>query len=363
MVSINQTLQFLQEFYRQMEEDRAERRKTERFDANRFNPFRFFSTNENALSAVLAFLLNPNESHGQGDLLLNAFLKMLNLHEFLGYQTVEVTTEKILRNNRRHDVVLVGKIGQEIKWILSIENKLQGADDQHGQMGDYLTDLQTFRTPSVPYCLIYLPAFERMPSEKSIPTAHWQKEMKGNKAKVLHAESLIKWLDEAPIFAEKIKQFTAYFQDFLREEIMGSNVENNELELVTDIIKNPQHLEAALNVIAAQNTLYNQLIEELKRQLQEKCDAAFPMLKNKGWVIDEAKSYTELYMYLRYGLTLNEIVELGVGIEFGKRYFHNCYYGAFAPDDAPWENIDKVQSRLVELVNLKQYKQSATWNA
>ena len=87
------------------------------------------------------------------------------------------------------------------------------------------------------------------------------------------------------------------------------------------------------------------------------------MLKNKGWVIDEAKSYTELYMYLGYGLTLNEIVELGVGIEFGKRYFHNCYYGAFAPDDAPWENIDKVQSRLVELVNLKQYKQSATWNA
>ena len=56
-----------------IENFRLQREKNELYDSNRFNPFQFLQTDEMGLSKILAFLLDPMETHGQGDLFLNSF--------------------------------------------------------------------------------------------------------------------------------------------------------------------------------------------------------------------------------------------------------------------------------------------------
>lgn len=72
---IQQSLTLLRELYKKDQEWLAEQKKSEIYNANRFNPFRFLRKDELGLSGILAFFLNPKDTHGQGDIFLNSFLK------------------------------------------------------------------------------------------------------------------------------------------------------------------------------------------------------------------------------------------------------------------------------------------------
>ena len=96
LLSINQVI----------EKFRLQREKTELHDSNRFNPFRFMYTNEIGLSKILAFLLDPKETHGQGGLFLNSFLKYIGKNDFFTYDGIKVSVEKKTNENRRHDIFI-----------------------------------------------------------------------------------------------------------------------------------------------------------------------------------------------------------------------------------------------------------------
>ena len=148
LLSINQVI----------ENFRLQREKTELYDSNRFNPFRFMYTNEIGLSKILAFLLDPKETHGQGDLFLNSFLKYIGKNDFLAYDGIKVSVEKKTNENRRHDIFIEGFFNHGRRWIISIENKLRFATDQDNQLEGYRDYLERCR--EVEYCLIYLPVFK-----------------------------------------------------------------------------------------------------------------------------------------------------------------------------------------------------------
>ena len=78
--NINQIVDSLISINQVIENFRLQREKNELYDSNRFNPFQFLRTDEMGLSKILAFLLEPKETHGQGDLFLNSFLKFINKH-------------------------------------------------------------------------------------------------------------------------------------------------------------------------------------------------------------------------------------------------------------------------------------------
>ncbi len=331
MATIQQSLEFLQTIYQDLEKHRAIARKNELRDANRFNPFRFFTTDENGLSAILAFLLNPNETHGQGDLLLNAFLKKMRLHSFLGYETVRVSLEKNTQHGRRrHDILIEGFINQKCVWVLSIENKLRDASDQNNQINDYLKDLEKYTQP---HCLIYLPSFYREPSEQSISQTEFEKHIQQNTLKILDADGLMDWLENATIFAPKISQFTEFLIQFLKEDIMGETTESNAL--VEQIVANPNHLDAALQVIAAEQQIREHLWHQLQEQLGEKCRAHYPKMVKEGWVTCSLFQPSSRYMWLGWVIQIGTS-ETGIGIEFDGTYYHNCKYGTW---------IDKKQYR------------------
>ena len=82
-------------------------------------------TDEMGLSKILAFLLDPKEAHGQGDLFLNSFLKFINKTPvFRSYEKVNIYLEKPTNRNRRHDIFIEGVLDNKRVWAISIENKI-----------------------------------------------------------------------------------------------------------------------------------------------------------------------------------------------------------------------------------------------
>ncbi|MCF7522111.1 PD-(D/E)XK nuclease family protein [Neisseria sp. ZJ106] len=303
-----------------------QRDKTALYDANRFNPFRFMRTDENGLSAILAFLLDPNQTHGQQDLFLNAFLKYLNLTQFLAYDSVSVFTEKTVLTKRRHDIFIEGYINQKLVWVISIENKLRDAVDQPNQLTDYLDDL---KSKNDLFFLIYLPKSNTAPDKSSISETEWQGLIDRNQGKSLSIQHLIEWLDRTPIVAPKIRQFCDDFKDFLKEDIMNTPEDSNQL--VQEIIKDKELLYTSLIIAQSTKELYQQLINQLEQKLKEKIKTDYPSLTQAGWEL-----YTKSYFNKEINFNLyfdkdksKQGKSWGISIGFDKTWFNQAFYGIY----------------------------------
>ena len=352
--NINQIVDSLISINQVIENFRLQREKNELYDSNRFNPFQFLQTDEMGLSKILAFLLDPTETHGQGDLFLNSFLKFINKHQFLAYQKVNIYLEKITKEendeitneitnettnkNGRHDIFIEGLLGNKIAWVISIENKLQGAIDQPKQMHTYDKDLKNYVSDS--YFLIYLPIFSNNPPEKSISEDKWAKLMSDKKAMVLSASMLIKWLDNTLIIAPAVKQFCNDFKKFLSEDIMGNTQDSNEL--IECLINNDKALFSALTVLETRDTLYEKLMAMLVEQLKIRFNR-YTKLININFECGDDGSFNKK----GYGLYIgNE--DFGVCIYFYKSGLRDAYCGIYANHDNLFNNILNVFSEFIK---------------
>ena len=266
--------QFLQSFYTQLKNNEKERE-----EAPRFNPFQFVRINENGLSEIFAFLLNPKENHGKKEAFLSAFLKKIGLESFLNYKDVKIYLEKILSNNRRCDIFIEGKTS-EGKWAICIENKIRGAVDQERQMDDYLNYLSK-NYPDDKYCVVYIPPFYRTPSKKSILPEIYDKNLKAGKIKIVEARDIVDWLQETTVRAKNVQGFVYDLIRFIRETIMGDSMEHKEL--VEKIVENEKNLYAALRVVGASRGIYEKLWNDLCEKIEEICKNNYSILYNYGW--------------------------------------------------------------------------------
>jgi len=338
--NINQIVDSLISINQVIENFRLQREKTELYDSNRFNPFQFLRTDEMGLSKILAFLLEPTETHGQGDLFLNSFLKFINKHQFLAYQKVNIYLEKITKEennettnkNGRHDIFIEGILDNKISWVISIENKLQGAIDQPKQMHTYAKDLKNYVSDS--YFLIYLPIFSNNPPEKSISEDKWAKLMSDKKAMVLSASMLIQWLDNTVIIAPAVKQFCNDFKKFLSEDIMGNTQNSNEL--IECLVNNDKALFSALTVLETKKSLYEKLMNMLIEQLKIRC-SRYVKLINYGFELNE----NGIFNNKEYKLYLGD-KEFGVSICFSRKEACDPYYGIYAHNDKLFDGITKI---------------------
>ena len=334
--NINQVVDSLISINQVIENFRLQREKNELYDSNRFNPFQFLRTDEMGLSKILAFLLDPTETHGQGDLFLNSFLKFIGKHQFLAYQKVNIYREKITKEttkeNRRHDIFIEGLLDNKIAWVISIENKLQGAVDREEQMNDYAIDLKNYVSES--YFLIYLPIFNNNPPEISISEGEWTKLMTKKKAMVLSASMLIKWLDNTLIIAPAVKQFCNDFKKFLSEDIMGNTQNSNEL--IECLVNNDKALFSALTVLETKKSLYEKLMNMLIEQLKIRC-SRYVKLINYGFELNE----NGIFNNKEYELYLGD-EEFGVSICFARKEACAPYYGIYAHNEKLFDGITKI---------------------
>lgn len=193
--------------------------------ARRFSFFHFIDFDENRMSDVFAYLLDPNETHGQGSLFLGEFLKDVHVKWLPegGRSRIrvgrEVPTTRI-KNWRRIDIEIAFRIDDG--WVaIAIENKpWDNSTDEPRQLSDYARHLKSKYKKH--FKLIYLTPDEREPSEDSI-TCQEREELaeKFAKASIQDWASDNGWLKRAEdeVKAERVRWFVSDFRKALNENL------------------------------------------------------------------------------------------------------------------------------------------------
>ena len=268
----------------------------------------------------------------------------------MAYQKVNIYLEKITKEENdeitnettnkhgRHDIFIEGLLDNKRSWVISIENKLQGAVDQPKQMHTYAKDLKNYVSDS--YFLIYLPIFSNNPPEKSISEKDWAKLISDKKAMVLSVSMLIQWLDNTIIIAPAVKQFCNDFKKFLSEDIMGNTQNSNEL--IECLINNDKALFSALTVLETKETLYEKLMAMLVEQLKIRFNRYTKLININFECGDDGNLNKKGYgLYIGNG-------DFGVCIYFYKSGLSDAYYGIYANNDNLFNNILNVFSEFIK---------------
>ena len=209
--------------------------------ARKFNFFQaiaFFESlkAEDRMSCVFAYLLNPDQTHGQQDLFLTAFLSHLRENEktqspvkrILPDGSTDWSDVRVSREAPTTHIEAFKWIDIEINMLvdgtrvgIAIENK-PWAEDQDKQLTDYAEHLQ--KKYDGRFNLIYLtPTGEEDPSEHSINREKREK-LKGEKklanASIHDWASDKGWLKRAEdeVKAERVRWFVSDFRKALAEE-------------------------------------------------------------------------------------------------------------------------------------------------
>ena len=141
-----------------------------------FSLFHFFPIGEIKISQVLAYFLDINQNHGQGNVFLNEFIKTFYDKE-IEINQVENSCEKVIAENRRIDIYI------RIEGLtIGIENKIW-AEDQINQLKDYSAFLE--KESSGNFLLLYLTPYGLEPHPKSINEKLKKRLVEENKLKFI----------------------------------------------------------------------------------------------------------------------------------------------------------------------------------
>ena len=193
--------------------------------ARRFNFFHSIKFNENRMSDVFVYLLNPEGAHGQGELFLREFLSYVSMERLpeSGWSHVRIDREETttqINRSRRIDIEIAFRIDDD--WIaIAVENK-PWAGDQDQQLSDYARHLESMYKGR--FKLIYLTPNGGKPSEASIAP---EERKKREDAKQLDYASIRKWASdngwlkraEDKVKAERVRWFVSDLRKALIESL------------------------------------------------------------------------------------------------------------------------------------------------
>ena len=195
---------------------------------NLFHAIAFFESlkAEDRMSYVFAYLLDPEETHGQRELFLREFLSNVSPKWISGNRwpsvriSREVRTTRIEDWDRRIDIEISSLVDGD--WAaIAIENK-PWAGDQDKQLSDYARHLESMYEGR--FKLIYLTPYGTDPSPNSIPCKE-RKELaekgKFEKGSIQDWASDNGWLkrSEDQVKAEQVRWFVSHFRKALKESL------------------------------------------------------------------------------------------------------------------------------------------------
>lgn len=238
--------------------------------APNFNSFDFWWIDENKVSEIIAFFLNPNERHEQGDIYLRHFLNKfdLNFFRFNENDKIIVQCEFTTDNGRRIDIII---IKNSFEQVLAIENKIYvGTTDQQNQIKDYF-DFLTKKAKNN-FCLIYLSPQDKIVSVDSISLEDRENYINENKLKLLtYEEQMIECLNDFGNLTQnfRVKSFLNDFEKKLRKMYMGEKNINTQQVTIDLINENVNNLEISFLVSNALQEVKRQLKLKFEQEIQE----------------------------------------------------------------------------------------------
>lgn len=182
------------------------KKQTDRFLASEFNFIDIIEPDENKISDIIAYILEPYGIHGQGEIFIYQFLEILK--EFFDIEipysnlsTTKVNREFFTDKERRIDIVIELDSG----FMIGIENK-PWAGEQENQLEDY--DVYLYKKSKDRYLLIYLDGIGR--EAESINKDKKEQLKKENKfLETSYHKLLIPWLKKCvkECESEKVRWF------------------------------------------------------------------------------------------------------------------------------------------------------------
>jgi hypothetical protein len=226
-----------------------------------FNSFDFWWLDENKVSDILAFFINPKETHAQGDIFLKEFLQTIGEDIDCDKFTVEVIREQLTNENRRIDIVISFNKGE---YIIGIENKIyETTTDQEKQLEHYWEYLK--RKSNNKFRLFYLAPINKIISEHSLPELQRKSlEENGQFKKISYEEHIIDCIHRFSINSEseRVRAFLSDFEKSLKQLYIGEKFMDENNLIVDFATSNLQNLETTLKI--------GFTISEVKKILKDK---------------------------------------------------------------------------------------------
>ena len=276
-----------------MEGARAVERELDRLLARSFHALDYLRTDELGLSRIIADLLDPGGTHGQGTCFLARFRDLVGPDRWPACQTVgyDEFDVKVLRERRtdgggRLDISIELRSQGREPACIAFENKPYAADGE-AQVEDYLAFLR--RHYGGRFLLIYLTEHGGMPSEQSLP---------GNASKdglatmsfcprVTADEyednlplrlpfSLSRWLRECRQIcdAERLRWFLDEVETFCHKTFGGIVTTTSEQKEVSDfILASDDNVLTAIAVIEAWPATRDKVVKRFLEVLRDRISA------------------------------------------------------------------------------------------
>lgn len=247
--------------------------------APKFSIFNFVRRDENALSYIIANLIDPKGDHEQGTVFLELFIKLLD--KKLGSEkeviyskiasnlacvkcVTESTTSQITNNQRRIDIVI-----DFCDFGIGIENK-PWAFDQKNQLLDYSKELE--KRYGENFLLIYLTGSDWEVSEYTIP----QKELETLKSKSRFIQvtytDLKDWLleCEAKCQADRVRNFLRDFAEYCDIQFGNGIIMSDESLIKEYLMENSANIELAFKIEKVLPKLKESVFDDTVRKLKNK---------------------------------------------------------------------------------------------
>lgn len=257
-----------------------------RFEAPRFNVFNYIEPDENKATEILADLLAPNGSHGQGSVFLVSFLIRIG-YERPSKRATEIAfvrTEHRTGGNRYIDLTVVME-----DCILALENKIN-AGEQPKQVGDYIDFLRCDYGEK--WFFVFLTPNGRNPLECDPDT--WRAEREAQRVLPFSYSDLSAWLRScvAMVSSERVRTF---IQDMASwsEGVCGGNMATElTKQIVLDFVtKNPKYLRTLLALGDTSSDVRLEIVSGFAKSLEQALVVEFPQPE---WILTSRISETEL---------------------------------------------------------------------
>lgn len=307
-----------------------------------FNVFTLLGPNELRLSRILAWFLDPRETHGQGSRFLRIFLEALGQNTAGGdWDDAEVCREFPIPGGAG-DVLVKTR-----NFQLAIENKPRAGDPDR-QLMRYFEYLDGTGVPE--RHVVYLTRQGAPPPEHSISGNDRESRIKKSQLHLWsYTKEVLSWLckSRAECRADRVSTFIDEFARYIQAEFAGVKDRTMADHLLDEIVSSIDKVEAVMNVISLADALRDRLISNLCDQLRSKLNIQEinPHLvsgeKYTGFTIDYSKSspyqFCLEFQYTNFNGLVFGVYRKIKGSQGGDEYsFLNNRFGAGISDDDWW---------------------------
>jgi hypothetical protein len=238
------------------------------FEAPRFNLFAsgFIDPDENKITDILADLLDPKGSHGQGALFCSSFLEAVGFDRALksSIDGARVRTQHPTSRGRFIDLTV--RLG---KHILGLENKID-AGERNNQVADYIQYLATEHKAD-DWFFVFLTTDGHRPSTPTKDEWEAHASLPDRRVRALSYAEMSRWVTSC-IPKCKSDRVRALLQDLASwtTDIQETKVEHMNKKVVMDfVLRNREHIGAALALSEAAQSIRHALIADFSKSLEE----------------------------------------------------------------------------------------------